>query len=96
MTASLEALRDIPANGGGTTGLSASCFWLLLEAFVLLGVAGLAMLIPPFRRLARWLGKHMRERESPLPFTGRQLTRMTVGAVRSAANCTPWEGLCLP
>jgi len=69
---------------------------LLLEAFVLLGVARLGVLILPFRWLAKSLGHHMKQTDTPLPPAKMQLARMIGGAVRSAANYTPWESVCLP
>jgi hypothetical protein len=69
---------------------------LLLEAFVLLGAARLGVLILPFRRLAGSLGAHMKVADATIPPADLHLARMVGGAVRSAANYTPWESVCLP
>jgi hypothetical protein len=69
---------------------------LLLEAFVLLGVARLGVLILPFRWLAKSWGHHMKQADAPLPPAKMKLARMIGGAVRSTANYTPWESVCLP
>ena len=69
---------------------------LLLEAFLLLGVARLGVLILPFRLLAKTLGQHMTEADASTQPADLQLARMIGGAVRSSANYTPWESVCLP
>ena len=69
---------------------------LLLEAFLLLGVARLGVLILPFRLLAKSLGNHMKEDQTSLLPADLKLSRMVGGAVRSAANYTPWGSVCLP
>lgn len=69
---------------------------LLLEAFVLLAVARLGVLILPFRWLAKSLGHHMKETAESIQPADLQLARMIGWAVRSAANYTPWESVCLP
>jgi hypothetical protein len=69
---------------------------LLMEAFLLLGIARIGVLILPFRWLAKSLGRHMTEDQtSPAP-SDLKLARMIGGAVGSAANYTPWESVCLP
>ena len=69
---------------------------LLLEAFVFLGVARLGVLILPFRRLAGSLGGHMKVADANVSPADLRRARMVGGAVRSAANYTPWESVCLP
>lgn len=69
---------------------------LLLEAFLLLGVARLGVLILPFRWLAKSLGDHMKETDALLQPAEMQFARMVGGAVRSAAGYTPWGSVCLP
>jgi hypothetical protein len=69
---------------------------LLVEAFVLLGLARLGVLFLPFRWLAKSIGRHMQEDQTtPLP-SDLKLARMIGGAVRAAANYTPWGSVCLP
>jgi hypothetical protein len=69
---------------------------LLLEAFVLLGLARLGVLMLPFWWLAKSLGRHMKEADTPLPPAQLHLARLVGAAVQSAANYTPWESVCLP
>ena len=69
---------------------------LLLEAFLLLGLARLGVIILPFRWLAKSLGKHMKEDQTPLLPADLKLSRLVGAAVRSAANYTPWGSVCLP
>jgi hypothetical protein len=68
---------------------------LLMEAFVLLGIARLAILALPFKRLAVTLGKHMVESGTQIDTPALLSARMIGQAVRSAANNTPWESRCL-
>lgn len=69
---------------------------LLLEAFLLLGLARFLVLTIPFRWLARSVGKHMQE--SPLVANEAELrlARLIGQAVCSAAGNTPWQSVCLP
>ena len=69
---------------------------LLLEAFVLLGIARLLVLTIPFRWLAVSLGARMRESAPEAPPADLQYARLIGQAVRSAAGNTPWESVCLP
>ncbi len=70
--------------------------FLLLEAFVLLGIARLLVLTIPFRWLARSIGKHMNESGENVDPAELQFARMVGQAIRSAANYTPWKSVCLP
>jgi hypothetical protein len=67
----------------------------LLEAFVLLGAARLAILIFPFRRLAVTLGRHMNESGLQANMASLHCASMVGQAVCSAANNTPWKSHCL-
>ncbi|MEN6508140.1 MAG: lasso peptide biosynthesis B2 protein [Smithella sp.] len=69
---------------------------LLLEAFVLLGLARLGVLVLPFRWLAKSMGNHMKEADTSVQPADLQLARMIGWAVRSVANYTLWESVCLP
>lgn len=71
---------------------------LLLEALVWLGLARAAILVLPFRWLARHLGQYMHESphadaESD-PRTRPQLVRVS-WAVREMSRYTPWQSACL-
>jgi hypothetical protein len=68
----------------------------LVEAFVLLGIARLAVLAVPFRWLAVTLGRHMKEADVQGNPSDLRRARRVGQAVRSAAGYTPWKSLCLP
>jgi hypothetical protein len=69
---------------------------LLMEAFVLLGVARLMVLALPFRWLAASLGKHRSEADAQISASDVTLARKVGQAVCSAASYTPWKSVCLP
>lgn len=69
---------------------------LLVEAFLLLGVAWLLVQTVPFRWLTATLGKTMHESATTLSATDLELAGLTGAAVRAAANHTPWPSVCLP
>jgi hypothetical protein len=69
---------------------------LLLEAFALLGLARLTVLILPFKWLAFSLGRHMNESGTQISVSDLQYARLIGQAIRSAANNTPWKSVCLP
>jgi hypothetical protein len=68
---------------------------LLMEAFALLGIARLSILVLPFKWLAFTLGLHMKETGAQINPSDLDSARMIGQAIRSAANNTPWESLCL-
>lgn len=70
--------------------------FLLIEAFLLLGFARLLILILPFKWLARTIGNHMNESGPDTNDNDFRLARLIGQAVRSAANNTPWQSVCLP
>lgn len=68
---------------------------LLLEAVVWLGLARLAVLTVPFRRMAPWLGRHMAE-SAPAVDTATEHCALRLGwAVRTMSCLTPWNSNCL-
>jgi len=69
---------------------------LLVEAFLLLGVARLALLILPFKCLAITFGRHMKETGTEINSSDICCARMIGQAVCAAANYTPWKSVCLP
>lgn len=93
MSGSYAYLRSIPAKWRRRSRLEQQ---LLLEAFVLLGVARLLVLCIPFRWLARTLGQHMRESAQDVAASDVELAVLVGRAVQSAASNTPWESVCLP
>ena len=65
-----------------------------MEAFLLLGLARMAILVVPFRRIAVLLGQAMAE--SPLGVSdGKSLAGRVSWAVQTAGRHTPWESKCL-
>jgi hypothetical protein len=89
----LKSLRNTRAKWGRRTRAERV---LLMEAFMLLGVARLAVLALPFKWLAVSLGRHMNESDPQISASDLHHARMVGQAVRSAANNTPWESVCLP
>jgi hypothetical protein len=69
---------------------------LLIEAFLLLGLARFLVLTLPFKWLARTIGTHMSESGPDISGSDFRLARLIGQAVRSAANNTPWQSVCLP
>ena len=93
VTAWFKSFQDAPAKWRRRTRVER---FLLMEAFVLLGIARLAVLALPFKWLAVSLGRHMNEADAQIIASDLNLARKVGQAVRSAANYTPWESVCLP
>ena len=93
MKAWLKSFQDAPAKWRRRSRTERL---LLMEAFVLLGIARLAVLALPFKRLAVSLGRHMNEADAQISTSDLNLARQVGQAVRSAANYTPWKSVCLP
>ena len=93
MTAWLKSFQDAPDKWRRRTRTERL---LLLEAFVLLGLARLALLVLPFKWLAGSLGRHMNVADVPIEAADLNLARQVGLAVRSAANYTAWDSVCLP
>jgi len=89
----LKSLKDAPAKWRRRSRAERV---LLMEAVVLLGIARLAVLVLPFKWLAVTLGRHMKETGTETDPSVLPYVRMVGQAVRSAADNTPWESLCLP
>jgi hypothetical protein len=68
--------------------------WLVLEAGAWLALTRLAILLVPFRRIARTLGKVMAESSHDDPRDD-DLVRRVGWAVRIASRYTPWQTRCL-
>jgi hypothetical protein len=93
MTSWLKSFRDAPAKWRRRSSTERL---LLLEAFVLLGIARMLVLTIPFRWLAVSLGNRMQESAPGMKPAELQRARMIGQAIRSAANNTPWKSVCLP
>jgi hypothetical protein len=76
-------------------GLTPAHRRLLLEAAVWLGVARLAILTLPFRRIAPYLGRHMAQSPHGLESQRQDLVERTSWAVQTASRHLPWECTCL-
>ena len=88
-----KSLPSVPDKWRRRTGTERR---LLMEAFLLLGVARLALLVLPFKWLAVSLGRHMKETGSEMIPSDIYCARMIGQAVCAAANYTPWKSVCLP
>ena len=93
MMAWFKSFQDAPAKWRRRTRTERL---LLLEAFLLLGVARLAVLVLPFKWLAVSLGRHMHEADARISAANLNLARCVGQAVCAAANYTPWKSVCLP
>lgn len=89
----LKSLVSAPSKWRQRSGNERLMF---VEAFTLLGLARLMVLVVPFRVLARSLGSHMSESHFSVSESNIRIARMVGQAVRSAANNTPWKSVCLP
>jgi hypothetical protein len=69
-----------------------ACF---LEAVFWLGLARLAILVLPFRRLAPWLGRHMAQSPEEAGAAPPELLDRLSWAVAAASRHAPWECKCL-
>jgi len=75
--------------------LSGSERWLLTKAVVLLGIARIALLMIPFRRLAPFLGTHMAESSEKDEPEHKDIAERVSWAVQTASRHIPWECKCL-
>jgi hypothetical protein len=69
--------------------------WLLLEAGAWLGLARLAVLTLPFKRIAPYLGVRMASAPQDLPDAWAEEARRVGWALRAMAPATPWRSNCL-
>lgn len=70
--------------------------WLLVEVFVLLGLARLALRVVPFRRLARALGTLHVETPTEAPPEHLAQARRVGLAIARVHRYTPWTSNCFP
>jgi hypothetical protein len=70
--------------------------WLRIEAFLLLGLARIMVVVLPFRILAATLGRHRMETDHQVSPPVTDLALKIGQAVRAAACHTPWKSVCLP
>lgn len=68
---------------------------LIVEAAFWLGAARVAVVVLPFRAIARWLGVPMASSSEPSPADA-LIARRIGGAVARAAHHVPWKAVCLP
>jgi len=70
--------------------------WLMVQVFILLGVARLTLRLIPFRRLARYLG--LLHTETPPDASPEQMAqaRRVALAIARVSHYTPWTSNCLP
>lgn len=70
--------------------------WLLLQVFVLLGIARLSLRLIPFRRLARHLGPLQVETPPDAPPEQLAQARRIGLAIARVSHYTPWTSNCFP
>lgn len=68
---------------------------VLIEAFIMMGIARFLILFVPFRHVAGWLGQVKQETpHTPLPAHENQIAHIG-WSVRKMHRYTPWQSLCL-
>ena len=77
-------------------GLKMSDHLLLLEAVAWLGVARLAILTIPMRKMAPYLGHHLQESKREESIETLKRARRIGWAVRTMSRYTPWTSNCFP
>ncbi len=70
--------------------------WLLAEAYVLLGLARLAINLVPLRRLAPLFGSQSQETPAEISPVQMHEAERIAWAVRTASHYTPWQSNCYP
>jgi len=70
--------------------------WLLVETYILLGLARLAINIVPLRRLAPWFGTQSQETPGEISPVQLHEAERIAWAVRSVSPHTPWQSNCYP
>lgn len=78
------------------TALSWADRWLLVQVFILLGVARLSLQMIPFRRLAQHLGPLQTETPSDAPPEHLAQARRVALAIARVSPYTPWTSNCFP
>ena len=70
--------------------------WLFIQAYLLLGLARLAINVLPFPRLGGHLGTPRVESPAEVPLPHLVEARRVARVVRSASRYTPWKSNCFP
>lgn len=70
--------------------------WLVLQAVVLLGIARLAILVVPYRRLESWMGERLAETPADAPVRDVLVARRVAWAIHAVSPSTPWASNCFP
>ena len=70
--------------------------WLLVQAYLLLGVTRLAINTVKFERLAKRLGASGVETAQEISPEQLQAAQQVAWAVRTASSYTPWKSNCFP
>ena len=68
---------------------------LFVEAAIWLGIARLAVLVVPFRRIAPFLGRHMAESPQTTESEHKEIAERISWVVQTASRHMPWECKCL-
>lgn len=68
---------------------------MFFEAYILSGIYRFAILVIPFKRLRKHIGKHRLESSREVPIENYKVARLVLMAVDRATIRTPWESKCL-
>ena len=93
----IKSLTVMPNKVGTRQGRPASRFVWIPLSFVLLGLARVALLTIPFKRIAPLLGHDMQSAAMVPLAAPKEISRaIHIGySIRKAAKYTPWESKCL-
>jgi hypothetical protein len=87
---------SLPSRFRKLRALSWADRWLLVQVFVMLGLARLTLLVLPFRRLAQHLGPLHGETSADAPPDHLVQARRVALAIARVSSYTPWESNCFP
>ncbi|MDO4536453.1 MAG: lasso peptide biosynthesis B2 protein [Clostridium perfringens] len=68
---------------------------MFFEAYILSGMYRFTILVIPFKRLRKHIGKHKVESSEKIPIEDYKVARQVLNAVDMATTKTPWESKCL-
>lgn len=68
---------------------------LIVETFILEGIARAVILIVPFNKIKKYIGKHKEETSFEIDNAACQIAIRVAWAVNHVSRNTPWESKCL-
>lgn len=68
---------------------------LFFRAFIVCGIARIIILLVPFNKIKRYIGKYNEESSFDIENSEYKLIKKIAWAVNSASGLTPWQSKCL-